>query len=46
MSELATIPVSAAVANAVFNACGVRCIESPIKPERLILALSTAGGAA
>lgn len=46
MSELSTVPVGAAVANAVFNATGVRCTESPIKPERLVLALSAEGGAA
>lgn len=39
MSELSTTPVSPAIANAVFNATGVRCYESPIKPERLIQAL-------
>lgn len=42
MSELSTVPVSSAVANAVFNATGVRCLESPIKPERLIVALNEA----
>jgi len=39
LSELSTMPVAAAIANAVFNATGVRCYESPIKPERLIQAL-------
>ncbi len=39
MAELSTMPVGAAIANAVFNATGVRCYESPIKPERLIQAL-------
>jgi xanthine dehydrogenase YagR molybdenum-binding subunit len=39
LSELSTMPVAAAIANAVFNATGVRCYESPIKPERLIHAL-------
>jgi len=43
LSELCTIPVAAAVANAVFNATGVRCVESPIKPERLVTALSDNG---
>ncbi|MEM7346724.1 MAG: molybdopterin-dependent oxidoreductase [Chloroflexota bacterium] len=39
LAELSTMPVAAAIANAVFNATGVRCYESPIKPERLIEAL-------
>jgi len=39
LSELSTMPVAAAIANAVFNATGIRCYESPIKPERLIQAL-------
>jgi len=39
LSELSTMPVAAAIANAIFNATGVRCYESPIKPERLIQAL-------
>lgn len=39
LAELSTMPVGAAIANAVFNATGVRCYESPIKPERLIQAL-------
>lgn len=39
LSELSTMPVAAAIANAVFNATGVRCYESPIQPERLIQAL-------
>ena len=43
LSELCTIPVAAAVANAVFNATGVRCVESPIKPERLLMALNGIG---
>ncbi|MEO1668773.1 MAG: molybdopterin cofactor-binding domain-containing protein [Chloroflexota bacterium] len=43
LSELCTIPVAAAVANAVYNATGVRCVESPIKPERLIVAMNGNG---
>jgi xanthine dehydrogenase YagR molybdenum-binding subunit len=39
MSELSTMPVAAAIANAVFNATGVRCHDSPITPEQLIQAL-------
>lgn len=43
LSELCTLPVAAAVANAVFNATGVRCVENPIKPERLVMALNDNG---
>ena len=39
MSELATMPVAAAVANAVFNATGWRPVVSPITPERLLTGL-------
>jgi xanthine dehydrogenase YagR molybdenum-binding subunit len=39
LSELCTVPVGAAVANAVFNATGWRPVESPIKPERMIAGL-------
>lgn len=39
LAELSTMPVGAAIANAVFNATGIRCDESPIKPERLVQAL-------
>jgi xanthine dehydrogenase YagR molybdenum-binding subunit len=39
MSELSTMPVAAAVANAVFNATGWRPLESPITPERLVAGL-------
>lgn len=42
MSELSTMPVAAAVANAVFNATGWRPLESPITPERLITGLQEA----
>lgn len=43
MSELSTMPVGAAIANAVFNATGVRCYDSPIKPEYLVTALNAKG---
>ncbi len=43
LSELCTLPVAAAVGNAVFNATGVRCVENPIKPERLIMTLNGNG---
>ncbi|HSH03819.1 MAG TPA: molybdopterin-dependent oxidoreductase [Anaerolineae bacterium] len=40
MSELSTIPVSAAIANAIYNAVHIRCFDNPIKPETLITALN------
>jgi xanthine dehydrogenase YagR molybdenum-binding subunit len=43
MSELCTVPVGAAVANAVFNATGWRPVESPIKPERMLAGLQAVG---
>jgi xanthine dehydrogenase YagR molybdenum-binding subunit len=39
IGEVATIPTSAAVANALCNATGVRFTEIPIRPDRLIAAL-------
>ena len=41
MSELATMPIGAAVVNAVFNATGWRPLESPITPERMVAGLQT-----
>ncbi len=40
LAELATMPVAAAVANAVFNATGFRPDRAPILPENLIQGLS------
>jgi xanthine dehydrogenase YagR molybdenum-binding subunit len=39
IGEVATVPTSAAVANAVRNATGIRLTEIPIRPDRLIAAL-------
>jgi xanthine dehydrogenase YagR molybdenum-binding subunit len=39
IGEVATVPTSPAIANAVRNAIGVRPTEIPIRPDRLILAL-------
>lgn len=36
LSELATIPVAASVANAIFNATGWRPLEAPVQPARLL----------
>jgi xanthine dehydrogenase YagR molybdenum-binding subunit len=36
IGEVATVPTSPAIANAVRNAIGVRAFELPIRPDRLI----------
>jgi xanthine dehydrogenase YagR molybdenum-binding subunit len=40
IGEVATVPTSPAVANAVYNALGVRPREIPIRPDRLIALLN------
>jgi xanthine dehydrogenase YagR molybdenum-binding subunit len=35
LGEISTLPVAAAVANAIYNATGVRAYELPIRPDRL-----------
>ena len=40
LGEVATVPVAAAIANAVRDATGVRPYELPIRPDRLLEALS------
>jgi xanthine dehydrogenase YagR molybdenum-binding subunit len=39
IGEVATIPTSPAIANAVCNAIGVRLTEIPIRPDRIVAAL-------
>jgi xanthine dehydrogenase YagR molybdenum-binding subunit len=39
IGEVATVPTSPAVANAIYNAVGIRLTELPIRPDRLISAL-------
>ena len=39
IGEVATVPTSPAVANAIHNATGVRLTELPIRPNRLVAAL-------
>ncbi len=39
IGEVATVPTSPAIANAIRNAIGVRPMETPIRPDRLIAAL-------
>ena len=36
IGEVATVPTSAAIANAVFNAIGLRPYEIPLRPDRLL----------
>jgi xanthine dehydrogenase YagR molybdenum-binding subunit len=44
LGEVATLPVAAAIANAVHDATGVRPYELPIRPDRLLSMLDGAGG--
>ncbi|MGO8916993.1 MAG: xanthine dehydrogenase family protein molybdopterin-binding subunit, partial [Stellaceae bacterium] len=39
LGEVATLPVAAAIANAVHNATGVRPYEIPLRPDRLLASL-------
>jgi len=43
VGEPAVIPTVGAVANAVFNACGVRMRELPITPDKILMALQPQG---
>jgi CO/xanthine dehydrogenase Mo-binding subunit len=43
IGEATTIPTAAAVANAVFNAIGVRMKELPMNPERILRRLKEWG---
>jgi xanthine dehydrogenase YagR molybdenum-binding subunit len=47
IGEPSTIPTSAAIANAVYNATGARVRETPMTPARVLAALAAAnkGGA-
>ena len=40
LGEATTNPVAAAVANAVYNAVGVRIKENPITPEKILRSLN------
>jgi xanthine dehydrogenase YagR molybdenum-binding subunit len=39
LGEPATVPTAAAIANAVAHATGVRLLELPLTPERVLAAL-------
>ena len=45
IGEPATVPTAAAVANAVYNATGVRVRELPMTSARVLAALASKGGA-
>jgi xanthine dehydrogenase YagR molybdenum-binding subunit len=40
LGEVATVPVAAAIANAVHDATGSRVYEIPMRPDRLLVTLS------
>jgi xanthine dehydrogenase YagR molybdenum-binding subunit len=40
IGEVATVPTSPAIANAIRNATGIRPTGLPIRPDRLIAALN------
>ncbi len=44
VGELANAPVAPAIANAVADAVGIRLVELPLTPERILAALRTRGG--
>jgi len=43
VGEPPSIPPAAAIANAIFNACGVRIRELPITPDKLLMGLMSLG---
>jgi len=45
IGEVATVPTSPAIANAICNATGIRLTEIPIRPDRLIAALKARAAA-
>jgi xanthine dehydrogenase YagR molybdenum-binding subunit len=46
VGEPPSVPPAAAIANAVFNACGVRFRELPITPDKIIMAVAQKGARA
>jgi CO/xanthine dehydrogenase Mo-binding subunit len=43
IGESALIPVAPAIANAIYDACGARIKDLPIKAEKIFLALAEQG---
>ena len=39
ISEVATVPMTPAITNAIYNACGIRIRELPASPEKILEAL-------
>ncbi|MGD0461941.1 MAG: xanthine dehydrogenase family protein molybdopterin-binding subunit [Tepidisphaeraceae bacterium] len=46
VGEPPSVPPAAAIANAVFNACGIRFRQLPITPDKIIMALAPKGARA
>jgi xanthine dehydrogenase YagR molybdenum-binding subunit len=46
IGEPATVPTSAAIANAIYHAIGVRIRELPMTPDKILAALEAAKGGA
>jgi CO/xanthine dehydrogenase Mo-binding subunit len=44
MGEPPSVPPAAAIANAVYNACGVRVRSLPITPDKILMGLTTKVG--
>ena len=42
ISEVATVPMTSAIINAIYNACGVRVHDLPATPEKLLAAMNAA----
>ncbi len=45
IGEVSTVPISPAIANAIYNAIGVRPTEIPIRPDRILAALKRSDAA-
>jgi xanthine dehydrogenase molybdenum-binding subunit len=41
VGEIASIPTTPAITNAIYNACGVRVLKSPVDQDKLLRALKT-----
>ena len=44
IGEMSISPVAAAIANAIFDACGVRLRDLPLTAEQVFFALQSRGG--
>ena len=41
VGEIASIPTTPAITNAIYNACGVRVMRVPVDQDKLLLALKS-----